>query len=110
MEKIKLPKGNLYFVENPIVKEFIKYCKENYADNINEITLKLHEEHNDWQMTVKSEGNVWVPWFIPTSNTIIVSDNLHSINKKLYEPVNTINHQSITIDEDDNNLLVGGDT
>jgi len=85
MEKLpKLPKGNLIFVQEPIVKDFIEYCKKTYSDKIEKINIFLNEEYNDWQMSVeeKTPGHVWVPWFIPTREPAIIEDCVLP-NKKL---------------------------
>lgn len=116
----KLPKGNLVFVSDPKILEFIEYCKEHYSDKIENIKLSLHEEHKDWQITVDcgTTGAAWVPWFIPTSNDVIVVGNItpsntldatkyHKIvNKKFYSTLSEefkLNEESA--DETQNNEL-----
>jgi hypothetical protein len=86
MEKLpKLSKGNLFFIEDPKIKEFIEYCKIYYSEKIEKINLYLNTEHNDWQMTVQEgePGLVWVPWFIPTSAEPIIVGNIDALKKKL---------------------------
>ena len=88
----KLPKGNLVFIKDPIIKEFIDYCKENYSDKIEKINLYLNTEHNDWQMIVKEgeTGLVWAPWHIPTKTKVIVEGgNLSNIkiDKSKYQVI-----------------------
>lgn len=87
----KLPKGNLIFITDPKVKEFIKYCESVYSHKIEKINIFLNQEHNDWQMSVEeaSPGAVWLPWFIPTSSEGIVEGgenlSLKNILKSKYK-------------------------
>jgi hypothetical protein len=71
---MKLKKGNMLFIEDPKILEFIKYCKETYSDKIENINIFLNEEYSDWQITVKEKipGLMWVSWYIP----IIAPTNL----------------------------------
>lgn len=74
----KLPKGNLNFTKDKKVLAFIKYCKETYSDEIRSIDISLYDEKDsngdEWLITIsetsenKKEGNLWVPWHIPTTN------------------------------------------
>ena len=93
MEEIgKLPKGNRIFVSNPIVLEFIEYCKEKYSKDIRNINLSLYDEEdaeeNEWQLTVKEtsenreQGLVWVAWHIP-SNPVVKIDDIQISNLKV---------------------------
>ena len=86
MEKIpKLPKANLIFIDDPVVKEFIEYCKTKYSDKIEKINIYLNTEHDDWQMSVQEEvpGLAWLPWHIPTSTKPIIVGNMDLFKKKI---------------------------
>jgi len=86
MQKIpKLPKGNLIFIEDPKVLEFIEYCKTKYSNKIEKLNLYLNTEHNEWQMSAQegTQGLMWVPWFIPCSDTPIIVGNKDLLAKKI---------------------------
>jgi hypothetical protein len=61
-----VPKENLIFIDDPVVKDFIQYCMQQYSADIEDIRIFLNKEHADWQMLVKESptGMAWVPWKI----------------------------------------------